>query len=111
MAIESLKSFTQAPAFNMHDKTFPSPKRHESQTFTRLWHYNLHWNTRTLGWNKTPEDDNATRLLDNAALVSAHAMGRFSKDPSEVGGLRSRGPQLQVEWMATALYAESWKEV
>ena len=36
--------------------------------------------------------DIITRLLDNAAFV--HVVGRFSKDFSEVGGLRSRGFQL-----------------
>ena len=35
-----------------------------------------------------------TRLLDNAAFVCVHVVGRFSKDFSEVGGLRSRGFQL-----------------
>ena len=47
----------------------------------------------------------------NAAFVCVHMMGRFSKDFSEVGGLRSRGFQLQVEWMTTVLCAELRKEV
>ena len=51
------------------------------------------------------------RLLDNAAFVCVHAVGRFSKDFLEVRGLRSRGFQLQVEWMTTVLCAELWKEV
>ena len=50
--------------------------------------------------------DIITRLLDNAAFVCVHVMGRFSKDFSEVGGLRSRGFQLDVEWMTTVLCAE-----
>ena len=41
--------------------------------------------------------DIITRLLDNAASVCVHPVGRFSKDLSEVRGLRSRGFQLQVE--------------
>ena len=41
--------------------------------------------------------DIITRLLDNAAFVCIHELGRFSKDFSEVRGLRSRGFQLQVE--------------
>ena len=41
--------------------------------------------------------DIITRLLDNAAFVCVHLVGRFSKDFSEVRGLRSRGFQLQVE--------------
>ena len=45
-------------------------------------------------------------LLDNAAFVCVHAVGRFSKDFLEVRGLRSRGFQLQVEWMITVLCAE-----
>ena len=48
-----------------------------------------------------------TRLLgDNAAFVCAHVEGRFFKDFTEVRGLRSRGFQLQVEWMTTVLCAE-----
>ena len=50
--------------------------------------------------------DIITRFLDNAAFVCVHVKGRFSKDFSEVGGLRSRGFQLQVEWMTTVLCAE-----
>ena len=38
--------------------------------------------------------DIMTRLLDNSAFVCVHVLGRFSKDFSEVGGLRSRGFQL-----------------
>ena len=41
--------------------------------------------------------DIITRLLDNAAFVCIHVVGRFSKEFSEVRGLRSRGFQLQVE--------------
>ena len=41
--------------------------------------------------------DIITRLLDNAAFVCVHVVGRFCKDFSEVRGLRSRGFQLQVE--------------
>ena len=33
--------------------------------------------------------DIITRLLDNAAFVCVHVVGRFSKDFSEVRGLRS----------------------
>ena len=47
--------------------------------------------------------DIITRLLDNAALVCVHVVGRFSKDFSELPGLRSRGFQLQVKWMTTVL--------
>ena len=50
--------------------------------------------------------DIITRLLDNAAFVCVHLVGKFSKDFSEVLGLRSRGFQLQVEWMTTVLSAE-----
>ena len=50
--------------------------------------------------------DIITRLLDNAAFVCIHVVGRFSKDFSEVRGLRSQGFQLQVEWMTTVLRAE-----
>ena len=53
--------------------------------------------------------DIITRLLDNAAFVCVHVVGRFSKDFSEVRGLRSRGFQLQVEWMTTVLCAEFMK--
>ena len=52
-----------------------------------------------------------TRLLDNAAFVCIHVVGRFSEDFSEVRGLRSRGLQLQVEWMTTVVCAELWREV
>ena len=38
--------------------------------------------------------DIITRLLDNAAFVCVHVVGRLSKDFSEVRGLRSRGFQL-----------------
>ena len=41
--------------------------------------------------------DIITRLLDNAAFVCVHPVGRFSKDFSEVHGLRSQGFQLQVK--------------
>ena len=41
--------------------------------------------------------DIITRLLDNTAFVCVNLVGRFSKDFSEVPGLRSRGFQLQVE--------------
>ena len=41
--------------------------------------------------------DIITRLLDNAAFVCVHPVGRFSKDFSEVSGLRSRGFQHQVK--------------
>ena len=47
-----------------------------------------------------------TRLLDNAAFVCVHVVGKCSKDFSEVRGLRSRGFQLYVEWMTTVLCAE-----
>ena len=50
--------------------------------------------------------DIITRLLDNAAFVSIHVVERFSKDFSEVRGSRSRGFQLQVEWMITVMCAE-----
>ena len=50
--------------------------------------------------------DIITRLFDNTAFVCIHVMERFSKDFSEVRGLRSRGFQFQVEWMTTVLYAE-----
>ena len=55
-------------------------------------------NTRILGCN--------IRLLDNAAFVCVHVVGRFSKDFSEVRGLRSRGFQIQIELMTTALCAD-----
>ena len=45
-------------------------------------------------------------LLDIAAFVCVHVVGRFSKDFSEVRGLKSLGFQLQVEWMTTVLCAE-----
>ena len=38
--------------------------------------------------------DIIARLLDNAAFVCIHEVGRFSKDFSELRGLRSRGFQL-----------------
>ena len=38
--------------------------------------------------------DIITRLLDNAAFVCIDVVGRYSKDFSEVRGLRSRGFQL-----------------
>ena len=41
--------------------------------------------------------DIITRLLDNASFACVHPVGRFSKDFSEVRGLRSRGFQLQVK--------------
>ena len=41
--------------------------------------------------------DIITRLLDNTAFVCVHPVGRFSKDFSEVRGLRSGGFQLQVK--------------
>ena len=50
--------------------------------------------------------DIITRLLDNAAFVCVHVVGRFSKDFSEVLALRSRGFQLHVEWMTTVPCAE-----
>ena len=50
--------------------------------------------------------DIITRLLDNAAFVCLHVVGRFSKDFSEEYVLRSRGFQLQVKWMTTVLYEE-----
>ena len=51
-----------------------------------------------------------TRLLDNADFFCVHVVGRFSKDFWEVHGLRSRGFQLQVEWMTTVLCAELRKK-
>ena len=50
--------------------------------------------------------DIITRLLDNAAFVCIHVVGRFSKDFSEVRGLRSREFQVQVEWMTTVMCVE-----
>ena len=50
--------------------------------------------------------DIITTLLDNAVFVCVHLEGWFSKDFSEVRGLRSRGFQLKVEWMTTVLCAE-----
>ena len=41
--------------------------------------------------------DIITRLLDNAAFVCVRVVGRFSKDFSEVRGLRRQEFQLQVE--------------
>ena len=55
--------------------------------------------------------DIITRLFDSAAFVCIQVMARFSKDFSEVRGLRSRALQLQVEWMTTVLCAELLKEV
>ena len=52
-----------------------------------------------------------TRLRDNAAFVCVYVVRRFSKDFSEVRGLRSQGFQLQVEWMTTVLCVELRKEV
>ena len=51
--------------------------------------------------------DIINRLLNNAAFVCVHAVGRFSKDFSEVRWLRlSRGFQLQAKKMTTVLCAE-----
>ena len=50
--------------------------------------------------------DIITRLLDNAAFLCVHVVGRFSEDFSEMHGLGSRGLQLQVEGMPKALCAE-----
>ena len=50
--------------------------------------------------------DIITRVLDNTVFVCIHMVGRFSKDFSEVCGLRSQGFQLQVEWMTTVLCME-----
>ena len=50
--------------------------------------------------------DIITRLPDNVSFVCVHVVGRFSKDFSEVHGLRSRGFQLQFEWMTTVPCAE-----
>ena len=50
--------------------------------------------------------DIITRFFYNAAFVCVHVVGRFSKDFSEVRGLRSREFQLQVEWMTTVLREE-----
>ena len=47
-----------------------------------------------------------TRLLDNADLFVFTWWKDFSKDFLEVRGLRSRGFELQVEWMTTVLCAE-----
>ena len=59
---------------------------------------------------KSPEElktlDIGTRLLDNTAFVHIHVVERFSNDFSEVGGLRSRGFQLQV---TTAMYIKLWE--
>ena len=41
--------------------------------------------------------DIGTRLLDNTAVVRIHVVERFSKDFSEVRGLRSRELKLYVE--------------
>ena len=41
--------------------------------------------------------DIITRLFDNGAFVCIHVVARFSKDFSEVRGVKSRGFQLQVE--------------
>ena len=45
-------------------------------------------------------------IIANAAFVCVHVVGRFSKDFWEARWLRSRGFQLQVEWMKTVLCAE-----
>ena len=50
--------------------------------------------------------DIITGLFDNATFVCIHVVAIFSKDFSEVRGLRSPGFQLQVEWMTTVLCAE-----
>ena len=50
--------------------------------------------------------DIITRVFDNAAFVCIHVVERFSKDFSKVRGMRSRGFQLQGEWMTTVLCAE-----
>ena len=50
--------------------------------------------------------DIITRVFDNAAFVCIYVVERFSEDFSEVRGLRSRGFQLQIEWMTTILSAE-----
>ena len=53
-----------------------------------------------LGFNKnlfrSTTLDIITRLLDNAAFVCVNVVGRFSKEFSEVGGLRSRGFQFRL---------------
>ena len=48
-----------------------------------------------------------TRLLDNAAFVCIHVVGRCCKDFSEV----QVEFQLQVEWMTTVPCAESLKKM
>ena len=48
-------------------------------------------------------------LLDNAAFVCVHVVGRLSKDFSEVRGSRSRGFLLQVEWMTTEIIIKIMK--
>ena len=63
-------------------------------------------NTRILDSNKTYEIDNSRHHYPIATFVCVHVVGRFSTDFLEVRGLRSRGFQLQVEWMTTVLYAE-----
>ena len=50
--------------------------------------------------------DIITKLVDNAGFVCIHVVGRFSEDFSKMGGLRSQGFQLQVEWMTTVLCVE-----
>ena len=50
--------------------------------------------------------DIITKLVDNATFVCIHVVGRFSKDFSEMRGLRSLEFQLQVEWMTTVLCME-----
>ena len=40
--------------------------------------------------------DIITRLLDNAAFVCVHVVGRFSKDFSEMHGLRSPGADRYI---------------
>ena len=46
--------------------------------------------------------DIITRLLDNATFVCIHVVGTFSKDFSEVCGLRSRGFQLPAIRMTSS---------
>ena len=50
------------------------------------------------------------RLLDNAAFVCVHVVGRFSEDFLELRGLRSWGFGLQAERMTIVLCAELWKK-
>ena len=65
-----------------------------------------YWVETKLNLLRSTTLDIITRLRDNAAFVCVHVVGRFSKDLSEVRGLRSRQFQLQVEWMTTVLCAE-----